>query len=123
MRSIIITGALLCAALWGSGNEEPWARLILEGSAHEKLGHYAAAATFYLEAVRLCDHSVGDEKRLALALNSVARTNDELGRYSEAERMYRRALTVLENAGDRESSVYAVLLGNLGSLMVETGRA
>src|SRR5258705_12616673 len=123
MRSIIITGALLCAALWGSGNDEQWARLVLDGSAHEKLGQYAADAALYLEAVRLYDDSRGDETHLALALNSLARTNDELGRYSEAERLYRRALAVLEKVGDRENWMYAVLLGNLGSLMVENGQS
>jgi tetratricopeptide (TPR) repeat protein len=94
---------------------------MLQGAAHEKSGHYAAAASSYHEAVRLYEQSTAADVHLALALNSLARADDELGRFSEAEHLYRRALTTLEKTGEPESPLYAVLLGNLGSLLGEIG--
>src|SRR5438105_12038958 len=124
MKSIIAIGAVACMAAcngWAGENQDEWNRLMTQGSAQEKVGHYAAAAASYHAAIGIVEHSPAPDVRLALALNSWARAEDELGRCSDAEGLYRRALDVLKVTGDVETPHYAVILGNLGSLLVETG--
>ena len=62
------------------------------------------------------------EPCLVLILNSLARAEDELGRFLESERLYRRALTLLKNGDNAQGIHYAVILSNLGSLYVEEGK-
>jgi tetratricopeptide (TPR) repeat protein len=123
MRSRIVIGATLCLALsngWAQEDPDECQRLLVEGNAQEKAGNYTAAAASFLGAVRAAEQS-----RLTpcsiLSLNSLARVDDDLGRFSEAERLYRRALTMLKNGDHAAGTSYAVILSNLGALYVEIG--
>src|SRR5882724_8152298 len=100
MKSIIAIMAVVCVTAcegWGIVDDDAWGRLMLQGTTEEKVGHYAAAAAYYYQAVHLSETT---QLGLALALNSLARTEDELGKFAEAESLYRRSLTILERAGD-----------------------
>ncbi|HEV3201339.1 MAG TPA: tetratricopeptide repeat protein [Bryobacteraceae bacterium] len=82
-------------------------------------GEYAGAAAVFRDAVHVAEAS-GDP-RLPVAINSLANADDELGRYSEAEQLYRRAMTAAAKDGVWNST-YALTLGNLGAHYVEVGR-
>src|SRR5205823_2008773 len=125
MRLRIVLSVMLCVAscdAWGGEVVDEWQRLMALGTAHERIGNYAAAKVSYAEAVHVAEQSAAAVSLLSLGLNSLARISDEMGRFSEAERLYRRALTALERAGQGETPRYAVVLSNLGSLYVEDGQ-
>jgi tetratricopeptide (TPR) repeat protein len=118
-------GAVLFVALcegWGREDGDEWERLVLEGTAHERAGNYMAAAVSYRDAVRIAEQPSASDLRLPLSLNSLARAHDELGNFAEAERLYKRAVAIVDKVGDTNSRTYAVLLSNLGSLYVEEGQ-
>jgi tetratricopeptide (TPR) repeat protein len=124
MRSRIVIGAALCLALsnaWGKEDPDECHRLLLEGNAQEKAGQYAAAAGSFLGAVHAAEQARMDPC-LLLALNSLARVDDDLGQFAEAERLYKRALAMLKKGGHAEGTSYAGILSNLGALFVEDGQ-
>ena len=124
MRARIAIGAaMLCLALsngWAQEDNE-CQRLMVEGNAQDKAGNYAAAAVSFLGAVRAAEQARLDTC-LVLSLNSLARVDDDLGRFSEAERLYRRALAILKNGNHTGGTSYAGILSNLGALCVEDGQ-
>src|SRR5262245_54535361 len=125
MRSRIVVGAVLFMALcqgWGKGDGDEWERLVLDGAAHENAGNYVAAAASFRDAVRIAEQPGAPELRLPLSLNALARAREELGDFAEAERLYKRAVAILEKIGYTDSLTHAVLLSNLGSLYVEEGQ-
>jgi tetratricopeptide (TPR) repeat protein len=125
MKSRIVIGAVLFMALcqgWGKGDGDEWERLVLDGAAHENAGNYVAAAASFRDAVRNAEQPGAPDLRLPLSLNALARANDELGDFAEAERLYKRAISILDKAGETNNPTYAVLLSNFGSLYVEEGQ-
>src|SRR5215831_19656354 len=103
MRPRVVVGAVLLMALchgWGKGNGDEWERLVLDGAAHESAGNYVAAAASFRDAVRIAEQPSAPELRLPLSLNALARAHEELGDFAEAERLYKRAVAILDKAGE-----------------------
>jgi tetratricopeptide (TPR) repeat protein len=124
MRPRTMIGAALFMVLcegWGKEDGDEWERLMLEAAAQEQAGNYLAAAASYSGAVRMAERPGSSYLQLPLSLNSLANVDVELGNVTEAERLYRRSLGILEKGGDGESPRYAVILRNLGSLYIERG--
>src|SRR5215831_20484812 len=103
MRSRAVIGAALFMALcqaWGKGDGDEWERLVLDGAAHENAGNYVAAAASFRDAVRIAEQPGAPELRLPSSLNALARAHEELGDFAEAERLYKRAVAILDKAGE-----------------------
>lgn len=119
-RVAVVWVAGLAAAVAAYAQEDPLKRLIEGAYALGQAGNHAQAADLYREAVRTAEAS-GDS-RLPKALSGLADENDELGHYAEAERQYRRALSLVEAGDGRESPAYAAIAVNLGAHFVDLGQ-
>jgi tetratricopeptide (TPR) repeat protein len=97
---------------------DSWKDLMTKASVMDDAGDYAGALSGFRDAVHAAEAS-GDP-RLPIAINSLANTNDELGRYSEAEQLFRRALSITAKGGVWNPD-YALTLANLGAHYVEVG--
>jgi len=93
-----------------------------EGARAEAAGDYSRAAASYQQAVDLTERFERGDVRRPAAWNSLASMYDALGRYTEAETSYRRAIGAAEDAGGKTTPEYARLLANLGTLYVEMGQ-
>jgi tetratricopeptide (TPR) repeat protein len=100
--------------------DQEWNGLMNRGYEMQAAGNYAKAADFYAQAARAAPSGTHD-LRLAAALNALATQYEELGKFADAERQWRRALTMVERAEGRNSLDYAELLANLGLLQVQKG--
>jgi tetratricopeptide (TPR) repeat protein len=118
-QTCVLTLLLANAGFPQSGN---WQDLVARGRALELAGEYAAAAVCYHDAVRIAERFDPKDARRFLAATYLATTYDELGRFPDAEREYRRALHAAERAGGKTSSGYAMVLGNLASLYADLGQ-
>jgi tetratricopeptide (TPR) repeat protein len=116
-RSVFFfAGALLAES-------DEWERLMRSGQSLERAGNYREAAVSFRDAERIAQKSELRDRRLMLALNSLALAYKEMGRFSEAERCLRRALTSFDKAKDRNHPDRALLLTNLSLLYQEEGKA
>ncbi len=81
------------------------------------------AANDYLKALRYLDQAIalrsGDQNLLLSIYNDKALNLQELGRYSEAEAGYRKALTLARDMGS--SLLRASILGNIARVRLKTG--
>jgi tetratricopeptide (TPR) repeat protein len=94
-----------------------------QGSTSKIVGDFAKSATAYREATQIAEQFDRRDSRRLFAWNSLATVYDALGRYNDAEAGYRRALRAAEESSGKSSSDYALVLGNLGAMYVETGQA
>lgn len=113
-------GSGLAAAGTAYAQEDLLARLLEQAGALGSAGNYTQAADLCREAVRTAEAS-GDA-RLPAALTGLADTNDELGRNREAERQYRRALSLVEATDGKHSQSYAAIAVNLGMHFTDMGQ-
>src|SRR5437660_12411980 len=68
-----------------------WDIAMTLGIHREREGKYAEAESFYREAVHVGEGLEKGSTRLTAALSALAANYDNLGRFSDAERLYRRA--------------------------------
>ncbi len=88
-----------------------------------RAGDNTRAAGFGEELIRVAREEFGDEStELATALNEHALTIDALGKYAEAESLYRQALEIGEKTIGTEHPNYAIRLNNLANLLHAMGR-
>ena len=88
-----------------------------------RAGDYAAALRFGEDLVAVAKVESGDDSEAyAAALNEHALSLHEVGRFSEAEPLYRQALAIDEKTLGTEHPDYATCLNNLAELLRETGR-
>jgi tetratricopeptide (TPR) repeat protein len=97
--------------------DDEWKRLMEHGQALERHANYSQAASAYLDAVR-----ISRDRRLMIALNSLGLAYEEMGRFPEGERYYRRALEIMEQLGGTNQSDRALLMTNLALLYGEAGQ-
>jgi len=74
-------------------------------------GDYARGAAFLEESIALF-HALGDQRRIATALNNLAMIAKEQGEYTRATALYEESLALKRNLGDGQS--VAASLNNLG---------
>jgi tetratricopeptide (TPR) repeat protein len=97
--------------------QDEWTRLMERGQAFERDANYAEAAASYRDAVR-----IAQGHQLMVALNSLGLAYEEMGRFPDAERNFRRALAMLEETGENNKPDHALLLTNLALLYRESGQ-
>ena len=88
-----------------------------------RAGDYAAALRFGEDLLGVAQAESGaDSQAYGAALNEHALSLHEVGRFSEAEPLYRQALAIDEKTLGTGHPAYAVHLNNLAELLRETGR-
>jgi tetratricopeptide (TPR) repeat protein len=102
-----------------------------EGDLHKRLteGQQLRAAGRYREAEKALAALLREAKRqepasvfLAVVLDNLANTEQDLANYVEAERLLTDALSQLKRAGEKEGSRIAAVKGHLGETYLEEGR-
>lgn len=102
--------ALLCLALWPavvSGRDTLWNSYTEAGTNAYQQGRYAEAEQMLVAALREAEGFGPQDLRVAIGCNNLAELYRAQGRYTEAERLYGRALTIFE----RTQGSSAALLG------------
>jgi tetratricopeptide (TPR) repeat protein len=97
--------------------QDEWTRLMERGQALERDAKYAQAAAAYRDAVM-----IARGQQLVVALNSLGLAYEELGRFPDAERNFRRALAMLQETDGNNKPDHALLLTNLALLYREAGQ-
>jgi tetratricopeptide (TPR) repeat protein len=110
---LVASGALFA-------QDDEWKRLMERGQALERDADYSQAAASYRDAVKIREAGSSD-RRLMISLNSLGLAYEEMGRFPDAERYFRRALGMLGESGGNNKLDRALLLTNLALLERETG--
>src|SRR5512140_2877136 len=97
LRGVIVCGMAASLASSAVAQPDSWKDLMLKGNALDGAGDYAGAASAFRDAVHVAE-GCGDP-RLPIAINALANVDDELGRYSDAEQLFRRALAITAKGG------------------------
>jgi tetratricopeptide (TPR) repeat protein len=121
-RGVFVCAMAFCLAGFAFAQVEPadaWRQSMLKANQLDISGDYAGAASIFHEALNLAERS--DDQRLATSLNALANTYDQLGRYSDSEPLFRRALTVSGKNGIWDAT-YALTVSNMGAHYVEAGQ-
>jgi tetratricopeptide (TPR) repeat protein len=87
----------------------------------ERTGDYANAFRFSGDLVDLT-RKIGTQEKLSLALNEHAINLRQLGRYAEAEGLYRQAIDIGRATIGEVNADFAPLLNNLAGVVREQGR-
>src|SRR5271170_2822164 len=112
---------LLAALAWGADPTD-WSRQKEAGRKAFEQGHYVEAEAFEREALGMLQHAdAADSHDLAGCLNDLGLTYSALGKFSEAEGLYRQALQIWQTSPGYEV-VEARILSNLSNLMVSEAR-
>src|SRR5262249_5069593 len=77
----------------------------------------------YREGVQIAEKLGHADPHLAAALSALAANYDNLGRYSDAERIYRRAMRFVGETQGRHSADYATLETNLAASYTHRGES
>jgi tetratricopeptide (TPR) repeat protein len=101
---VCAVGVLLASGTLLAQDDE-WKRLMARGQELERDANYSQAASAYLDAVR-----IARGRRLMIALNSLGLAYEEMGRFPDGERYFRRALEILEQLGGNNQADRALLL-------------
>ena len=113
-----LTTALACYEGQPPGSGDAGRVLVSLGRVQRAHGQLLTALDYYRRAARL-QEAAGDIPAMLQSLNAQAVTYDRLGRYTTAERLYRRALGI---ARARSLERYEVFLqGNLGGSLLSAG--
>jgi tetratricopeptide (TPR) repeat protein len=120
---MLFTSSAVVWILWlaaaASAADLTWEQLIDRGAALEAAGNYTGAAELYRAAKALAGQS--RDLRLVQTLNVLANSEANSGRWAEAEREYRQALTVAAAAVGKQSPEYALVLTSLAVTYWESG--
>jgi tetratricopeptide (TPR) repeat protein len=106
---LVASGALLA-------QDDEWRRLMERGQALERDADYSQAAASYRDAVKLAEPFGSSDRRLMISLNSLGLAYEELGRFPDAERYFRRALAMLDESDGNNKPDRALLLTSLALL-------
>jgi tetratricopeptide (TPR) repeat protein len=113
---------LLAPAGEGFSQTGDWQKLVVQAAALDRAGQYAEAAAEYRGALHLVEQFEPRDRCLPGILNALASASINNGDFREAERLYRRALSLVEAAAGKRNGDYALLLSNLANLYSEQGR-
>ena len=84
-------------------------------------GKYAEAEKQLLTALQEAENFGPEDPRLAASLNNLAALYQAQGRSAEAEKLFKRALAIVEKALGPEHPTVAQALENYAALLRETG--
>ena len=106
----------------GQSAGSPWESYIQAGEAAYQQGNYAEAEKQFLAALQEAENFGPEDPRLATSLNNLANLYEAQGKYTEAEPLYQRALTIYEKALGPEHPNVATSLNNLAVLYEAQGK-
>ena len=115
----VLACAERCGQHWQqgkAGNRELALAIRLRGLGHKLAKQYALAIDDYQQALNLYKSSAAESEDVAIALNSLAEAQKELGDSITAEASYREALRIAVKTKDRKG--VAIYTGNLADLML-----
>ena len=101
---------------------DEWRLRMDEGAAAEIAGDYAKGVAAYRVAAEIAERFDRGDKRRVAASNALANMYDAMGQFADAEAQYRRALKAAAESAGKSSPEYALVLGNIGTVYVETGQ-
>ena len=89
---------LLCLTIWSApafadSDSDSWQRLMSAGETAYQQGQYPEAEKDFAAAVGFAEKFGSDDTRLARSLDELAFIYGSLGRYDDAEPLYKHALT------------------------------
>jgi tetratricopeptide (TPR) repeat protein len=109
-----LTVIILLAGLAPAQHSE-YVHLMEQGAALERSGSYSEALAVFQEALGIAEHDHLHPRAIASSLNQVGMVYDDLGKFADAIRQFRRALAMVESMEGKDNLNYAVLLGNLAA--------
>src|SRR5262249_26970051 len=118
--SITLALCLLFPDRTSLAEDHAWEKALSEGRQLLQEGRYAKAEKVLLLAVAEAETFGPENRRLPFSLNELAAWYHATGRLSEAEPLYRRALTIWEKMSEHQE--VAILLNNLAGLCLDRGR-
>ena len=123
MRHVAILCVVTMSAAGGAlAQSTDWNRLMDQGDALEHAGNYKEAAAAYEGALRIAEKFDSTDARLPLTLNKLGITCDELGRFADSDRLYRRAIAWAKHVKGKYSPEYASLVNNLAAVYLQQGQ-
>ena len=127
VRALVATSALaLLTAFTALPQAQEWRQSMDQGNAAEAAGEYLKAVELFREAARIAGQFDPKDVRRVVAWDALATMSDALGRLTDSEDYYRRALAAAEAAEGKSSAVYGFVLARMGTLyasMGQTGKA
>jgi tetratricopeptide (TPR) repeat protein len=112
---------LLPATALGSSDSD-WEQHFSNGEGLEHEGRHVAAGREFEAALSVAEQLGPDNRRLPVTLHNLGTIARELGRYSESERYYQRAVSIWETHHPQRLTELAGTLQNLGALNMVWGR-
>src|SRR5262249_54735782 len=100
-----------------------WEVVMAMGIHREREGKFQEAEPYYREGVQIAEKLGHGDPHLAAALSALAANYDNLGRYADAERMYRRAMRYVGETQGHHSADYATLETNLAASYTHRGES
>ena len=100
-----LLAGLVCPALWpahAAAQGEKWENQMHAAFTAFQQGRYATAEIQFLAAIKEADEFGAQDPRLARSLNDLAVVYSNLGRYAEAEPLFKRSLAILEAVSVRK---------------------
>src|SRR5437899_11331841 len=105
-----------------SGNEMTWDATINAAVQAYLNAQYGRAESLVLVALETAKVFGPSNPRMSTTLRTLGIVHEAMGQYAEAERLFRQALEILEQAKTRDSLEGAAALANLGGICFVLGR-
>lgn len=121
LRLVLAAAGLLVSMPAGEQASRAPDLLLGQAAALQARGDYYEAEQLLRETLRRLDQVGQAHPQLPVLLNNLASLSQEIGRTSDAERYYQRAIRVLEETQGADHPVLLRPLCNLGSLYIEEG--
>src|SRR5690242_6752932 len=125
MKALIRTLLVLVVALWGcaaTAGEAEWKAHMDAGLASVSAGDHKGAAARFEAAVREARFFGDRDPRYAVSLYRLAVAYHQLGRYVDAEPLYKQALSLTEKIHGPEHPFVATELNDMATLYLDQGR-
>jgi tetratricopeptide (TPR) repeat protein len=107
----------------GSAAPTRWEVVMSKAIHSEREGKFLEAEPLYREAVSISEKMGLGDPHHAASLSALAANYDNLGRYADAERVYRRAMRMVADTQGRRSADYATLETNLAATYTHRGES
>src|SRR5215469_5948734 len=121
-RSIWKLGLGIVQLLAMSAQENSLGKLVAEGRELESQGKLPQAEAVFRAALQQAQQRPSDPLLTAAVLDCLASNAADQARYSDAERLYLRAMSIVEHVAGPESQTTATVLWHLGAMYVAAGQ-
>jgi tetratricopeptide (TPR) repeat protein len=111
----------LTAAAAGTGAGGDWEAHFTAGESLDRAGQYAASAAEFEAALAQAEHFPQTDWRLPATLHNLGAVYGQLGRFSDAGRLLRRAIGIFERWQPERRAERAASLYALGSMYLSAG--